>query len=69
MEITISDVFDTLYYYQKNRVYEIIGAAVNEAKMGRELNYDLSFLSNSLQQLAVKAMIDQAIIDAGGVSK
>lgn len=60
---TISGVFDTLSFEQKNRVYQIIGDILkNNRKMdGKYVN--LSFLSNQEQKDAVRSIIDQAIMD------
>ena len=60
---TILETFDTLTFEQKNRVYQIIGHILeNNRKMdGKYVN--LSFLSNQEQKDAVRAIIDQAIMD------
>ena len=60
---TILEIFDTLTFEQKNRVYQIIGDILeNNRKMdGKYVN--LSFLSNQEQKDTVRAIIDQAIID------
>ena len=60
---TISEIFDTLTFEQKNRVYQIIGDILgNNRKMdGKYVN--LSFLSNQEQKDAVRAIIDQVIMD------
>ena len=60
---TISGVFDTLTFEQKNRVYQIIGDILeNNRKMdGKYVN--LLFLSNQEQKDAVRLIIDQAIMD------
>ena len=60
---TILETFDTLTFEQKNRVYQIIGDILeNNRKMdGKYVN--LSFLSNQEQKDAVRAIIDQAIMD------
>ena len=60
---TVSEIFDTLTFEQKNRVYQIIGDILeNNRKMdGKYVN--LSFLSNQEQKDAVRAIIDQAIMD------
>ena len=60
---TISEIFNTLTFEQKNRVYQIIGDILgNNRKMnGKHVN--LSFLSNQEQKDAVRAIIDRAIID------
>lgn len=60
---TISEIFGTLTFEQKNRVYQIIGDILgNNRKMdGKYVN--LSFLSNQEQKDAVRAIIDQAIMD------
>ena len=61
--LTISGVFDTLTFEQKNRVYQIIGDILeNNRKMdGKYVN--LSFLSNQEQKDAVQLMIYRAIMD------
>ena len=60
---TISEIFGTLTFEQKNRVYQIIGDILgNNRKMdGKYVN--LSFLSNQEQKDAVRLIIDQAIMD------
>ena len=60
---TMLETFDTLTFEQKNRVYQIIGDILgNNRKMdGKYVN--LSFLSNQEQKDAVRAIIDQAIMD------
>lgn len=60
---TISGIFDTLSFEQKNRVYQIIGDILeNNRKMnGKYVN--LSFLSNQEQKDAVRLIIDQAIMN------
>ena len=60
---TISGIFDTLSFEQKNRVYQIIGdIQENNRKMdGKYVN--LSFLSNQEQKDAIRAIIDQVIMD------
>ena len=60
---TISETFGILTFEQKNRVYQIIGDILeNNRKMdGKYVN--LSFLSNQEQKDAVRAIIDQAIMD------
>ena len=60
---TMLEIFDTLTFEQKNRVYQIIGDILeNNRKMdGKYVN--LSFLSNQEQKDAVRAIIDQAIMD------
>ena len=60
---TILETFDTLTFEQKNRVYQIIGDILeNNRKMdGKYVN--LLFLSNQEQKDAVRAIIDQAIMD------
>ena len=60
---TISEIFSTLTFEQKNRVYQIIGDILkNNRKMdGKYVN--LSFLSNQEQKDAVRLIIDQAIMD------
>ena len=60
---TISEIFDTLTFEQKNRVYQIIGDILgNNRKMDGKY-VDLSFLSNQEQKDMVRAIIDQAIMD------
>ena len=60
---TILETFDTLTFEQKNRVYQIIGDILgNNRKMGGKY-VNLSFLSNQEQKDAVRAIIDQAIMD------
>ena len=61
--LTISGIFDTLSFEQKNRVYQIIGDILeNNRKMdGKYVN--LLFLSNQEQKDAVRAIIDQVIMD------
>ena len=61
--LTISGVFDTLTFEQKNRVYQIIGDILeNNRKMdGKYVN--LLFLSNQEQKDAVQLIIDQVIMD------
>ena len=60
---TISEIFDTLTFELKNRVYQIIGDILeNNRKMdGKFVN--LLFLSNQEQKDAVRSIIDQAIMD------
>ena len=60
---TILETFGTLTFEQKNRVYQIIGDILeNNRKIdGKYVN--LSFLSNQEQKNAVRAIIDQAIMD------
>ena len=60
---TISEIFNTLTFEQKNRVYQIIGDILkNNRKMdGKYVN--LSFLSNQEQKNAVRLIIDQVIMD------
>lgn len=60
---TISEIFDTLTFEQKNRVYQIIGDILeNNRKMdGKYVN--LLFLSNQEQKDAVQLMIYRAIMD------
>lgn len=55
---TISGVFDTLSFEQKNRVYQIIGDILeNNRKM--DVKYvNLLFLSNQEQKDAVRLIID-----------
>ena len=59
---TISEIFDTLTFEQKNRVYQIIGDILeNNRKMdGKYVN--LLFLSNQEQKNAVRLKTDQAIM-------
>ena len=59
---TISEIFDTLTFEQKNRVYQIIGDILeNNRKMdGKYVN--LLFLSNQEHKDAVRLMIEQAIM-------
>lgn len=61
MEYTIQDIFDTLTEKQKQRVYQLVGCVVEKPKIAKSKDFDLSFLSNSLQELAVKEIIEQAI--------
>ena len=63
MEYTIQEIFDTLSENQKQRVYELVGCVVEKPEIAKSKDFDLSFLSNSLQELAVKAIIEQAIYD------
>jgi hypothetical protein len=63
MEYTIQDIFDTLTEKQKQRVYELVGCVVEKPEIAKSKDFDLSFLSNSLQELAGKAIIEQAIYD------
>lgn len=58
---TIKDIFDTLTENQKQRVYELVGYAVEKPEIAKSEDFDLSFLSNSFQELAVKAIIEQAL--------
>lgn len=60
---TILEIFDTLTFEQKNRVYQVIGDILeNNRKMdGKYVN--LSFLSNQEQKDAVQLMIYRAIMD------
>ena len=60
---TILEIFDTLTFEQKSRVYQIIGDILeNNRKMdGKYVN--LSFLSNQEQKDAVQLMIYRAIMD------
>ena len=60
---TMLEIFDTLTFEQKNRVYQIIGDILgNNRKMdGKYVN--LSFLSNQEQKDAVQLMIYRAIMD------
>ena len=60
---TILEIFDTLTFEQKNRVYQIIGDILeNNRKMdGKYVN--LLFLSNQEQKDAVQLMIYRAIMD------
>lgn len=66
MEYTIQEIFDTLTENQKQRVYELVGCVVEKPEIAKSKDFDLSFLSNSLQELAVKAIIEQAIYDFHG---
>lgn len=63
MEITIKEIFDTLSENQKQRVYELVGCAVKKPEIAKSEDFDLGFLSNSLQELAVRVIIEQAIYD------
>lgn len=63
MEYTIQEIFDTLTENQKQRVYELVGCVVEKPEIAKSKDFDLGFLSNSLQELAVKAIIEQAIYD------
>lgn len=63
MEYTIQEIFDTLTENQKQRVYELVGCIVEKPEIAKSKDFDLSFLSNSLQELAVKEIIEQAIYD------
>lgn len=63
MEYTIQEIFDTLTENQKQRVYELVGCVVEKPEIAKSKDFDLSFLSNSLQELAVKEIIEQAIYD------
>ena len=60
---TILEIFYTLTFEQKNRVYQVIGDILkNNRKMdGKYVN--LSFLSNQEQKDTVRLIIDQAIMD------
>ena len=60
---TISEIFDTLTFEQKNRVYQIIGDILGNNRKMDEKYMNLSFLSNQEQKDAVRAIIDQAIMD------
>lgn len=66
MYLTIQGIFDTLTEKQKNRVYELVGCAVRNPEIVKSKDFDLGFLSNSLQELAIKAIIEQAIYDFHG---
>lgn len=66
MYLTIKEIFDTLTEKQKNRVYELVGYAVRNPEIVKSKDFDLGFLSNSLQELAIKAIIEQAIYDFHG---
>lgn len=59
---TIKEIFDTLTENQKQRVYELVGCAVKKPEISKSEDFDLSFLSNSFQELAVKAIIEQALL-------
>ena len=63
MEYTIQEIFDTLTENQKQQVYELVGCVVEKPEIAKSKDFDLSFLSNSLQELAVKEIIEQAIYD------
>ena len=63
MEYTIQEIFDTLTENQKQRVYELVGGVVEKPEIAKSKDLDLSFLSDSLQELAVKEIIEQAIYD------
>lgn len=63
MEYTIQEIFDTLTENQKQRVYELVGCVVEKPEIAKSKDFDLNFLSNSLQELAVKEIIEQAIYD------
>lgn len=63
MEYTIQEIFDTLTENQKQRVYELVGCVVEKPEIAKSKDFDLSFLSNSLQELAVKEIIEQTIYD------
>lgn len=63
MEYTIQEIFDTLTENQKQRVYELVGCVVEKPEIAKSKDFDLSFLSNSLQELAVKEIIEQVIYD------
>lgn len=63
MEYTIQEIFDTLTENQKQRVYELVGCVVEKPEIAKSKDFDLSFLSNNLQELAVKEIIEQAIYD------
>lgn len=63
MEYTIQEIFDTLTENQKQRVYELVGCIVEKPEIAKSKDFDLSFLSNSLQELAVKEIIEHAIYD------
>ena len=61
MEYTIQEIFDTLTENQKQRVYELVGYTIENPEFVKSKDFDLGFLSNSLQELAVKAIIEQAL--------
>lgn len=61
MEYTIQEIFDTLTENQKQRVYELVGCVVEKPEIAKSKDFDLGFLSNSIQELAVKENIEQAI--------
>jgi hypothetical protein len=63
MEYTIQEIFDTLTENQKQQIYELVGCVVEKPEIAKSKDFDLSFLSNSLQELAVKEIIEQAIYD------
>ena len=60
---TISEIFNTLTFEQKNRVYQIISDILENNRKMDEKYMNLSFLSNQEQKDAVRAIIDQAIMD------
>lgn len=60
---TISEIFDTLTFERKNRVCQIIGDILENIRKMDEKYVNLSFLSNQEQKDAVRAIIDQAIMD------
>lgn len=66
MYLTIKEIFDTLTENQKQRVYKLVGCAVRNPEIVKSKDFDLGFLSNSLQELAIKAIIEQAIYDFHG---
>ena len=60
---TISETFGILTFEQKNRVYQIIGDILENNRKIDGKHVNLSFLSNQEQKDAVRAIIDQAIMD------
>lgn len=66
MYLTIKEIFDTLTENQKQRVYELVGCAARNPEIVKSKDFDLGFLSNSLQELAIKAIIEQVIYDFHG---
>lgn len=60
---TILEIFDTLSFEQKNRVYQIIGDILENNRKMDEKYVNLSFLSNQEQKDAVRLIIDQVIMD------
>lgn len=60
---TISEIFGTLTFEQKSRVYQIIGDILKDNRKMDGKYVNLSFLSNQEQKDAVQLIIDQAIMD------